>query len=197
MTTTMATSYRDAAITLWGEAGAYAHDAYQRLQPLFPGLPDELPIVIGLTAYGHCVGLTRADWEHGPRITIASGEFKPTWNATWQVWRPGGTRLVDDTMVHEMTHAWLHLTGQKVKHDSEAWYAAIRRLSPAVLGHEIDVHRGADRRSVRVKLADGTSVVRKERVPGFEGLKAKVAGWPGTFRPADYDVGDPIDCPTY
>jgi hypothetical protein len=179
------TAHRDAAITLWGDAGAYAHDAYQSWLPLFPELPDALPIVIGITAYGHCVGLTRSTWEHGPRITLASNHFKR------------GRRAVDDTMVHEMAHAWLYLTGQEVKHDSGAWYAAIRRLSPIVLGHEIDVRRGADRRSVRVKLADGRSVVRKEKVPEFDGLQAKVAGWPDTFRPIDYDYGDPMRCPSY
>jgi hypothetical protein len=38
-----------------------------------------------------------------------------------------------------------------------------------------------------VKLADGRSVVRKQKVPEFEGLQAKVATWPTSFRPADYD----------
>jgi hypothetical protein len=50
--------YRAAAETLWGEAGTYAHDVYTRLLPHYPGLLDALPIVIGITAYGHCLGLT-------------------------------------------------------------------------------------------------------------------------------------------
>ena len=114
-------TYRDAAIVLWGNAGAYVHDSYTRWLPLFPELPETLPIVIGITAYGRCLGLTRAGWHHGPRITIASNQFQ----------RPG---MVDDTMVHEMLHAWLYVTGHNVKHNSEPWYAAIRRLSPVVLG---------------------------------------------------------------
>ena len=178
------TTYRDAAVTLWGEAGAYAHDAYNRWLPRFPELPDELPIVIGITAYGRCIGLTRGDWQHGPRITIASNLFAR------------GRLGVDDTMVHEMTHAWLHVTGQDTKHEGEAWYAAIRRLSPAVLGHELDVRRGAARKSVRVKLDDGTSVVRKIANPDAI-THGSVARWPQAFRPEGYDWGEPIDCPSY
>ena len=120
---TQTTSYRDAAAMLWGEAGTYCHDSYQRWLPLFPELPDEVPIVIG-----------------------------------------------DD------------------------WYAAIRRLSPEVLGHQLDARRGGDRKSVRVKQADGTSVVRKIRNPDVTPHGA-VARWPYSFRPAD--LGEPIGCPSY
>jgi hypothetical protein len=115
---------------------------------------------------------TRNNWEHGPRIIIASREFAKQWDEDRQEWK-GGRRHVDDVMVHEMTHAWLYITGQtipgKTDHQLEAWYAAIRRLSLAVLGHDIDVRRGAERRSVRYKDADGISRVRKEKVPELEG----------------------------
>jgi hypothetical protein len=60
--------------TLWGEAGAYAHDVYAAHRPLFPELPEQLPIVIGITAYGHCLGLTRGS-KSGPRITLAFNLF--------------------------------------------------------------------------------------------------------------------------
>lgn len=105
-----------------------------------------------------------------------------------------GRLAVDDTMVHEMLHAWLHITGQDTKHSGKAWYAAVRRLSPIVLGHELDARRGADRRSVRIKLENGSSVVRKIPNPDA-GAHAMVAGWP--IRPEGYDFGEPIDCPSY
>src|SRR6478736_960917 len=101
------------------------YNTYDRQHHLFPELPEQLPIVIGITAYGKCIGLSRTTWTHGPRITIASNRF----------WR--GRHFVDDIMCHEMLHCWLYLTGQDVDHKSEAWYAAIRRLSPEVLGHEL------------------------------------------------------------
>jgi hypothetical protein len=176
------TSYRDAAVALWGDAGAYVHDAYDRWHHLYPELPDTLPIVMGITAYGKCIGLTRPYWRHGPRITIASKLFN----------RP---RMVDDTMVHEMLHAWLFVTGQPTGHKTEAWYSAIRRLSPDVLGHELDARRGADRKSVRVKLDDGRSVVRKVGTDAL--LHGDVARWPQAFRPKGYDWGEPILCPSY
>ena len=48
-------------------------------------------------------------------------------------------------MVHEMTHVWLFVTNQDTDHKSESWYAAVRRLSPAVLGHELEARRGEQR----------------------------------------------------
>jgi hypothetical protein len=183
--------YRGAAVTLWGRAGAFAHDAYARNRHLYPGLPERLPIVIGITAYGGCNGLTRLGWEHGPRISLFSAEFKK------------GRYLVEDTILHEMLHAWLYVTGQDTAHDSETWYSAVRRLSPFVLGRELQVWRGHDRKSVRVPnpnfgKVEGApkTLVRKVRVD--EATKhSDVATWPHPFRPDDFDPGEPISCPTY
>jgi hypothetical protein len=188
------TSYRDAAIALWGEAGTYIHESYARHLPLFPQLPQQLPIVCGITSYGHCIGLTRSSWQHGPRITIASNLFKQ------------GTGQIDNTMIHEMLHAWLHTTGHDTAHDSPDWYDAIRRLSPAVLGHEVDITytpSGSRRKSVRVpnpragEPEQPKTIVRKVPRDDLDTDHAKVAGWPRTFRPADYPRGRIIDCPSY
>ena len=182
-------SYRDAATTLWGEAGTYACAAYDRFRPLYPDVPASLPIVIGLTAYGHCIGLTRTHWVYGPRITLHSNLFAR------------GRRHVDDVMVHEMLHVWLYLTGQDTDHDSVQRYAAIQRLSPAVLGHAIDVRRGADRRSVRIpnpragEPGEPKTLVRKVRTAAL--AHDVVAGWPQSFRPAKYDWGARLPCPSY
>ena len=49
--------YAQAAALLWGEAGEYAAAGYCRLnRGLFGGSLPPLPIVIGLTAYGGCLG---------------------------------------------------------------------------------------------------------------------------------------------
>lgn len=75
---------------LWGEAGRHVYATYRRLRAeLFPQLPEELPIVIGLTAYGHCLGLTRYPWEHGARVTLAPLIFAQ------------GRGMVDDILLHE------------------------------------------------------------------------------------------------
>jgi hypothetical protein len=184
-------AYREAAVTLWGAAGACAHDAYARWLHLYPELPEQVPIVIGITGYSACAGFTRPTWGHGPRITMSSLLFE------------AGAGHVEDTMVHEMLHVWLHLTDQDTDHDSRAWYAALRRLSPAVLGRELDVRRGADRRSVRVPnpaYAPGNgepkTLVRKIRVQSAV-PHGRVAAWPSPFRPAGYDWGAPIPCPIY
>jgi len=185
-------SYRAAAEVLWGGAGVYVHDAYAHLRAKhFPDLPDELPIVIGITAYGACRGLTRLDWSSGPRISVASNLF-------------GQGRLrVDDTVLHEMLHADLFLAGRDTEHQGDDWYAEVRRLSPAVLGHPLDVHRGGHRRSVRVPNpareidpAAPATVVRKQLVPGAV-PHGDVARWPGAFRSPGYDYGAPVLCPSY
>lgn len=185
------TSYRDAAVALWGEAGAYVHDTYSRLRAeLFPELPEQLPIVIGLTAYGRCLGLTRGEWTHGLRITIASPLFA------------AGHGRVADVVLHEMLHAWLGVTGQPAGHDTEAWYAAVRRLSPRVLGFPVEARRGRQRRSVRVpnpragSPGQPATVVRKAAVEGTV-AHADVARWPGPFRPDGFDYGPTLECPTY
>lgn len=187
----METTYRDAAIALWGDAGAYVHDTYTKIRSEhYPELPEQLPITMGLTAYGHCIGLTRTTWEYGPRISV----FSPLFSHRKQV---------DDVMIHEMLHAWLFVTGRDHEHKSRAWYEAVRRLSPAILGRELDVQRGADRKSIRVPNPAYTpgngqpkTLVRKIRAD--DAIRhGDVAGWPGAFRPADYDWGQPIRCPTY
>jgi hypothetical protein len=188
----MTVSYRDAAAALWGDAGIYAHDAYARIRPaLYPELPAQVPIVIGITAYGHCDGLTRACWEHGPRITLFSSAFGR------------GTRYVDDLMTHEMLHAWLAVTGRNICHDSRDWYEAVSRLSPVALGRELDVKRGMQRKSVRVYNpaykpggSEPKTLVRKQAVSDVA-PHADVARWPQAFRPEGYDWGEPVDCPAY
>jgi SprT-like family len=185
-------SYRDAAVVLWGDAGAYAHEAYARIRAEhYVDLPEQLPIVIGLTAYGRCIGLTRPAWEHGPRISVSSSLFAR------------GRLLVDDTLIHEMLHAALMLAGLNTSHAGDDWYAAVRQLSPAVLGQTLDVRRGADRRSVRVPNPAYTpgngkpaTIVRKRSVEDAVS-HADVARWPGSFRPKDHDWGAPMQCPTY
>lgn len=177
--------YRAAAIALWGEAGAFVHDAYDHWHPLLPELPDRLPIVLGLSAYGGCAGLTRHDNPHldGPRISIATQYLDHA-------------NVVRDVVLHEMLHCWLHVTGRDTAHQSSDWYVTINRLSPVVLGHELNAKRGGDRKSVRVKRDDGTTTVRKERITGAIQHR-DVARWPGAFRPSDWDRGKPIHCPTY
>ena len=202
--TTLTTSYRDAAAALWGEAGAYAYDAYDRIRAaLYPELPARLPIVIGLTAYGHCIGLTRGHWDHGPRITLPPEVFQGTTAEAARRHVPGGTRQVDDTLTHELLHAWLIVTGRDTHHDGACWYEAVRRLSPAVLGHKLDARRGAGRKSVRVPNpayvpggGEPKTLVRKEHV-GDVIQHADVARWPQAFRPEGYDWGTPIPCPSY
>lgn len=210
-------SYRAAAVTLWGEAGAAVHDAYAHWRAeVFPELPAQIPIVIGITAYGACAGLTR--YRAPSRLPIVIGITTGAAGTEPTVFRrdsPGarisiasnlfarGRRAVDDVMVHEMLHVYLAQRGEDPGHEGEAWYAAVRRLSPAVLGRELDVRRGAARRSVRVvnpragEPGQPATLVRKQRVA--EAVPHHlVARWPHAFRtrsPGGRSVV-PIPCPS-
>lgn len=189
--TTPTDDYRAAAVALWGEGGGLVHDHYQESLPLFDHLPASMPIVIGITAYGGCLGLTRGSDPalDGQRITIASNAFKR------------GAGYVRDVVVHEMLHCDLIASGRQCAHDSADWYAAVRKLSPTVLGHDIAIKRGSDRKSMRVPnpayQVGGDApktIVRKVRVAS---MHEKVARWPQTFRPASHDFGRVVHVPTY
>ncbi len=176
-------SYRAAAVTLWGEAGAAAHDAYSHWRvKVFPELPEQMPIVIGITAYGACAGLTR--YRASTRLPLVIGINAGSAGTEPTYFRRDGTARISiasnvfahgrgavaDVMVHEMLHVCLLQRGEDPAHDAEPWYAAVRRLSPVVLGRELDVRRGGARRSVRVPNPrageDGQprTLVRKEPV---------------------------------
>jgi hypothetical protein len=190
------TSYQEAAIVFWSGAGEYLYEKYREHREMyFPELPEELPIVIGITAYGHCHGLTDHKWNEGsgPRITIESRLFGIN------------TYLVDDVLLHEMLHAWLHVTGQKIRHDSGPWYQAVRRLSPAVLGREVEIERGhgGGRKSQRMpnpayEPGNGQpkTVVRKVRIDQAI-THDQVATWPGSFRLEGYPRTLTMPCPSY
>lgn len=152
--------YRQAASLLWGEAGAFMLDTYQaHNREHFAGELPPLPMVLGLTAYGRCLGLTRGEWADDlPRITIASNLFAQ------------GTVAVSDTILHEMIHAKLVLQGAYPKHDGEPWRQEIIRLSPAVLGAPILAA------AVKPRRVEGK--MRRVVEPGHL-TQREIAHWPG------------------
>jgi hypothetical protein len=158
--------YRLAAEVLWGEAGAWAVDEYQRLNGLyFEGKLPPVPVVIGLTAFGRCLGLTRPHGAWGqelPRISLQSGLFAK------------GTLAVSDVVLHEMVHAKLMLAGVDPSHNAKPWCAEVERLSPLVLGQTVHARPVHPRRDV-----DGVN--RRFALEGH--LPRKVlARWPYSLR---------------
>lgn len=179
--------YLQAAAVLWGEAGRYAVTEYQRLNSaLFDGALPPLPVVIGLTAYGKCLGATRdhGEWDAGhlPRISLAPEIFRGSRRMT------GGRNVVTDVVLHEMLHAHLMLAGRDHKHNGRPWCQAISRLSPLLLGCDIKAV------PVNPRRVDGT-VVRRPREGHLD--RKTLAGWPGTLRGPDWDRGEPIPVDTY
>jgi len=72
----------DAGAALWGTAGEYAYETYSHLRArLYQELPSELPIVIGLCAYGHCKS---AAYGAFPFRSICSGSnMRWVWSRLW------------------------------------------------------------------------------------------------------------------
>jgi hypothetical protein len=189
--------YRQAAALLWGEAGDFAAAEFARLnREHFAGSIPPMPIVIGLTAFGRCIGLTRGGgWLDSPRITLAPELFNGNHRTA------GGPRMISDTLVHEMTHAALILRGEDPEHNAEPWCRLITELSPGVLGREITARPVRLRRIPHPDRASDpdapkTKVARRPE-PGAMS-QDELARWPHCCRPGDYYLeGKPIPVPTY
>jgi hypothetical protein len=183
--------YRIAAETLWGAAGAYAADEFARLnREHFDGEIHPTPIVIGITAFGRCLGLTRPTGHVvKPRITLASNIFCVTQHGAEMGTAPiCGSAMVTDTLLHEMIHVLLIQRGEDPSHNGNPWCAELERLSPVILGHPI---KAAPVKSVRVNGS-----VRKQ-VPDGCIPRAALASWPQSLRPAGFDWGQPIPVDSY
>lgn len=156
--------YALAACVLWGDGGAYLLAEYARHNArYFGGRLPPLPVVIGITPYGKCNGMTRpiGRWGYGevPRITIASKLFA------------SGTVAVSDVLLHEMIHAKLILEGADPSHNGRPWCEEIERLSPLVLG---EACKAAPVRPQRINGA-----VKRMPLPGHLS-RAELAQWPGS-----------------
>ena len=150
-----------------------------------------LPIVIGITAYGRCIGLTRG--HSTPRITLASEVFNGSRRQN------GGPLSVSDVLIHEMLHAVLMLRGENSDHNAAPWCRMISELTPALAGREV---LAAPVGTVRVPHPDRetdpdaprTKVVRQPK-PGYL-TQMELATWPHSIRPAGYYDGQrsiPVD----
>lgn len=190
--------YRQAATLLWGDAGDLAAAETERLgREHFAGRIPPMPVIIGLTAYGRCLGLTRGmeDWLAEPRITLAPELFNGNHRT------PGGARTVADVIVHELVHVALMLRGEDPRHNFAPWCQMITDLSPAVLGSTIDARPVVPRRVPNPDRetnpkAPKTIVVRRAE-PGTMS-QAELATWPQCRRPVGYYDGDKlIPVPTY
>lgn len=194
MTTHM--DYRAAASLLWGPAGEFAVDEFARLnREYFAGSVPPLPIVIGLTAFGRCIGLTRGGWSAGPRISLAPEIF------TGNDRTPGGTLMVADVLLHEMVHAVLVLRGEDPAHNAAPWCRMITELAPGVLGREATASPVVPRRipnpARESDPAAPKTIVVRQPLPG-QMTQDELAHWPTGGRPAGYyGAGERLQVPTY
>jgi hypothetical protein len=166
--------YRQAVELLWGEAGAFLADEFERLNNTY--FNDELPplpLVIGLMAYGGCIGLTRHPVEGGhsvPRISIASPLFAQSLGQ------------VSDTLLHEMAHANLVLQGKSSHHNSSPWCAEVMRLSEQcgfdVVALPVHTRRVPNPERKANRRADKTISIRPRRARPGALTRKELGRWP-------------------
>lgn len=190
--------YAQAAALLWGEAGAFAAAEFARLnREHFAGSITPMPVIIGLTAYGSCIGATKlsTSWLGAPRITLAPELFNGSGRTH------GGPRMVSDVLLHEMIHAALMLRGEEPGHNFAPWCRVIAELSPAVLGREVDARPVQPRRVPNPDREHDPSAPRTKVMRLAEAgalTRPQLAEWPHSLRPAGYyHGGQPIPVPTY
>ena len=169
--------FRDAQETLWGEAGAWAHDTWHDLNAsLFAGELTYAGIVWALLPHGGSLG----HCESSGRITLHPSLVAPAGARPW-----GGPaaqytdRFAGDVLVHEMIHALLFDRGVPLDdraghHNTLEWCAEIMRLSPPVIGRSIKAE------PVKPRRIDG-KVQRKPRA-GYL-TRDQAAHWPHSMRP--------------
>jgi hypothetical protein len=198
--------YRQAAIWLWGPGGEFAADEFMRLnREHFAGSVPPLPIVIGITAYGHCLALTRG--YSTPRISLGSELFNGSRARLDPNGRPvrgriqGGPLTVSDTLIHETLHAFLMLRGEEPAHNAEPWCRMITELSQDLGVQEIKAQPVGTKRIPNPARdtdpkAPKTKVVRRPE-PGYL-TQDQLASWPDSIRPAGYyDSQERIPVDTY
>jgi hypothetical protein len=185
-------TYASAAALLWGAAGEFAAAEFARLnRELFAGSIPPVPVIIGLTAYGKCIGATMpATWLGAPRITLAP-----------LIFNRGGARSVSDALVHEMIHAALIFRGEDPAHNGAPWCKLITELSPDVAGRDIIARPVRTRRVPNPARETDPSAPKTivKRMPGPGAMaQADLARWPHSLRPAGWNDGQrPIYVPTY
>lgn len=198
-------TYARAAALLWGEAGEFAAAEFLRLnRELFAMSIPPMPIIIGLTAFGGCIGLTRsAAWLEAPRITLAPEIFRGSLDgpdgSPGRV--RGGPRQVSDVLLHELIHAALMFRGEDSSHNAPPWCCLITELSPVVLGREISARPVRTKRipnPARDTDPDAPKTIVK-RLPDDGCLpQLALARWPHSLRPPGwYDDDRPIHVLAY
>lgn len=201
-------TYANAAALLWGKAGQYAAAEFTRLnRELFAGSVIPMPIIIAMTPYGHCIGLTGApSWLASPRISLAPEVFLGSADrldlATGRMGPGrirGGPRQVSDVLLHEMIHAALILRGEDPDHNEAPWCKLITELSADLLGLDISARPVRTHRvpnpARETNPAAPKTIVRRMPEPGCL-PQMSLARWPHSLRPADWYDGDrPIYVP--
>lgn len=201
-------TYADAAALLWGEAGEFAAAEFTRHnREHFAGSIPPMPIIIAMTPYGGCIGLTGAVWWlTSPRITLAPevftgsrDKFNPCTGRTTPGRLHGGPRQVSDVLLHEMIHAALILRGENPEHNQAPWCRMITELSPAVLGTEITARPVRTRRipnPARETDPDAPKTIVRRLADPDALPQISLATWPYSLRPANWYTADkPIRVP--
>jgi hypothetical protein len=116
-----------------------------------------------------------------------------TWQGAELILRNEGKnwmRGIEDFLVHELTHVrqaqiireqHIRVNRARGDHRDRGWYQAISEAAPKYLGVPVPESLWPAFKSVRVRQADGTTKVRKERLPGTL-TEPPMCHWPDWLR---------------
>jgi len=151
----------------WGDFGKSVAKSWRSInRNFFKGKLEPCPIVITPTSpYGHWIGLCCGDTQNRRANLI----YLTIPNQSNQL-------LADnDTLLHEMLHAYLYQVGEPAAHEDLPWMREITRIS-AMRGVMIKAQRD---KIIKVRQPDGSRKSKRVKPEGSLS-QADIARWPHT-----------------
>lgn len=140
--------YREIASHFNGDVGAALFDYYEIInQHFFDGALPQAFLLTALTAYGHCIGLTKSDVSHKPIILI-----HPTLKTEKDRFY---------VVLHEAIHVYVNYNlgvtsyGSNTSHSNTAWLDEVNRIAK-LLGYDVTLGYNKVSR-IKKSLGGGTT----------------------------------------
>jgi hypothetical protein len=129
--TTSYSELRNAAISFFGDLGAWAYDEWTNLNDRYFGSQNKPgPMLWGLTPHGRSLGSFSANRN---AITLHKSLVEPSTDAPWAI-SYLGKKYASDVILHEMIHQHIHQMSLPTKgyssHDNKSWCDQLNRLAP-------------------------------------------------------------------
>ena len=123
----------------YGAVGTFVYDAYEFINARYYGGDLPVPMIqVGITPFGHCLGLTKSR-DGQPKIGLHPSAISPRSTDPLIFGYSAdslGIRFAYDVLLHELVHVaanYLYgVTDGDSSHNNSTWIAEINRLSPLI-----------------------------------------------------------------